>query len=151
MRALSITQPWAWLIIHGGKTVENRGWRTHYRGRFLVHAASRATLDGQYAARQWVGQHVGWGTRVPGPNEMSVLCKGGIIGAVTLVDVLPPTDKPSHPWHMAGQYGFVLADPEPLPFFPCLGALNFWGSFDVRDGLVVPTGPLPKATRGVRL
>lgn len=143
-----MTQPWAWLIIHGGKTIENRGWDTRFRGRFLIHAAKRATLDGQYAVRQWVGQNVGWSVRVPFPQEASVLCKGGIIGAVTLVDVLPPTSKPSHPWHMAGQFGFVLADPEPLPFLPCDGQLSFWGDFEVRHGHAVRLGTPSKPPRG---
>jgi hypothetical protein len=33
--ALSIRQPWAWLICHAGKNIENRPWRTQFRGRFL--------------------------------------------------------------------------------------------------------------------
>jgi len=39
MKALSIIQPWAWLITRGYKDIENRGWYTPYRGRFLVHAS----------------------------------------------------------------------------------------------------------------
>jgi hypothetical protein len=31
--ALSVRQPWAWLIVNGYKDVENRSWTTHYRGR----------------------------------------------------------------------------------------------------------------------
>lgn len=36
--ALSIRQPWAWLIVNNHKPVENRSWPTSFRGRFLVHA-----------------------------------------------------------------------------------------------------------------
>ena len=43
MKALAIRQPWAWLVIYGSKTIENRTWRTQYRGRFLVHAAKGMT------------------------------------------------------------------------------------------------------------
>ena len=43
MKALSIRQPWAWLIVHGRKDIENRSWRTKFRGRFLVHAAQGMT------------------------------------------------------------------------------------------------------------
>ena len=39
MKALSIRQPWAWLILHGGKDIENRTWATKLRGRVLIHAA----------------------------------------------------------------------------------------------------------------
>ena len=28
MKALSIRQPWAWAILHAGKDIENRDWRT---------------------------------------------------------------------------------------------------------------------------
>jgi ASCH domain len=41
MKALSVRQPWAWLIIAGHKDVENRSWTTTYRGPLLIHAARR--------------------------------------------------------------------------------------------------------------
>jgi hypothetical protein len=39
MKALSIKQPWAQLIIMGAKDVENRNRRTNFRGRFAVHVS----------------------------------------------------------------------------------------------------------------
>jgi hypothetical protein len=39
MKALSIKQPWAQLIIIGAKEVENRGRRTSFRGRFAVQVS----------------------------------------------------------------------------------------------------------------
>ena len=53
MKALSIRQPWAWLIIHAGKDVENRTWCTNYRGRFLVHAAKGMTQREYQDAKQF--------------------------------------------------------------------------------------------------
>jgi hypothetical protein len=38
VKALSIRQPWAWLIVTGYKDIENRSWRTNYRGPLLIHA-----------------------------------------------------------------------------------------------------------------
>lgn len=32
MKAISILQPWAWLIVNRYKPVENRGWYTFFRG-----------------------------------------------------------------------------------------------------------------------
>jgi tetratricopeptide (TPR) repeat protein len=55
MKALSIRQPWAWLIVHGVKDVENRTWRTNFRGRFLVHAGMRFDEDGH--RRIWAEAH----------------------------------------------------------------------------------------------
>jgi hypothetical protein len=43
--ALSIRQPWAWLILHAGKDIENRDWPTKYRGPFLIHASKGMTRD----------------------------------------------------------------------------------------------------------
>ena len=33
MKAISIRQPWAWLVVNGHKDVENRTWRTKHRER----------------------------------------------------------------------------------------------------------------------
>lgn len=38
MKALSIKQPWASLIAHGIKDVENRTWKTNFRGRIYIHS-----------------------------------------------------------------------------------------------------------------
>ncbi len=43
VKALTVRQPWASLIIAGYKDVENRSWTTSYRGRLAVHAGR--TLD----------------------------------------------------------------------------------------------------------
>ena len=32
MKALTIKQPWAWAILHGGKDIENRNWFTSVAG-----------------------------------------------------------------------------------------------------------------------
>lgn len=36
--ALTVRQPWATAIIEGRKTVENRSWRTAFRGVIAIHA-----------------------------------------------------------------------------------------------------------------
>ena len=41
MKALSIRQPWAWLIVNAYKDIENRTWSTDFRGRVYVHAGKR--------------------------------------------------------------------------------------------------------------
>jgi len=41
MKALSIKQPWAALIAHGIKDIENRNWRTHFRGKIYIHASAK--------------------------------------------------------------------------------------------------------------
>ncbi|WP_324069845.1 MAG: ASCH domain-containing protein [Flavobacterium sp.] len=41
MKALSIKQPWASLIAHGIKDIENRSWKTNFRGRIYIHASGK--------------------------------------------------------------------------------------------------------------
>lgn len=40
MKALSIKQPFAALIVHGIKDIENRTWKTNYRGKIYIHASA---------------------------------------------------------------------------------------------------------------
>lgn len=39
VKVLSVKNPYAYSIIHGGKDVENRTWNTDYRGRLYIHAS----------------------------------------------------------------------------------------------------------------
>lgn len=124
MKALSIRQPWAWAIIHAGKDIENRSWPTHFRGRFLVHASSRRLYHWQYAEflTFYRNQCLIHGVEVPTLGDLRL---GGIIGAVDLVDCV--SDSAS-PWfdRTPGNRGFVLRNPEPLPFRPYKGKLSFF-------------------------
>ena len=40
-KAISIKQPWAYLIASGTKDVENRTWKTNFRGRVLIHVGAK--------------------------------------------------------------------------------------------------------------
>jgi activating signal cointegrator 1 len=41
MKALSLIQPWATIVILGVKRYETRSWRTGYRGPLVIHASGR--------------------------------------------------------------------------------------------------------------
>lgn len=123
MRAISIRQPWAWLIVHGGKDIENRDWKTNFRGRVLVHASKGMTHD-EYEDTAWFA-----GTQKIAVPSFVEIQRGGIIGSVEIVDCV---EASASPWFF-GRFGFVLANPKPLPFVPFKGSLGF---FDVPDALV---------------
>lgn len=40
-KALSVRQPWADYLLSGAKWCENRGKRTHVRGRILIHSSAK--------------------------------------------------------------------------------------------------------------
>ncbi|CAK9889160.1 ASCH domain-containing protein [Pseudomonas fluorescens] len=123
MKALSIKQPWAWLIIHGGKDIENRTWHTKLRGRFLVHASKGMTSNEFTQALLFCSER---GLPMPDRDDMM---RGGIIGSVELVDSV---DHSKSPWY-TGDKAFALHDPKPLPFIPLKGRLGF---FDVPKELM---------------
>lgn len=114
--ALSIRQPWAWLIIHGHKDVENRDWPTNYRGQLLVHASKTRDQEGHQAALQIAEQ---LGIDLP---PIDTLPLGGIVGEASLHGCVTECDSP---WFV-GEYGFLLRNARPLPFVPYRGRLNFF-------------------------
>lgn len=142
-RAISIRQPWAWLILRD-KRIENRRWATKYRGPLLIHAAKGMARD-EYDDAVAYAHDVAPDIVVP-PFES--LPRGGVVGRARLIDVIAPhTSKPpanvlrpgtpylhfpldharcEHRYHMPSQFGFVLADVEELPFFPMRGALQIF-------------------------
>lgn len=135
MKAISLRQPWAWMVVHGGKHIENRSWNTKFRGEFLIHAAKGMTQREYSEACAWAMAR-GFGHVVHAMRQQT-LDRGGIVGIARLVDVIPPElaidGHCQRPWHMHEQFGFVLEDVQPLPFVPLKGALGF---FEVDDALV---------------
>lgn len=126
MKVLSIKQPWAWLIIHGGKNIENRTWATKYRGRFLVHASQGMTRR-EYEEAYDVAMAIDPMIRMP---TFESLQRGGIVGSVELADCVTASDSP---WYM-GDVGFVLRTPKPLPFTRYKGRLGLFSAPDL-EGL----------------
>jgi len=114
--ALSIRQPWAWLIVNGHKPVENRDWPTKFRGPLWIHAGKTKDRE-QYGAAQDLARYMG--VKLPPINELDY---GGIVGKSYLQDCV--TSSPSH-WFF-GEFGFMLRDSKPLPFVPCRGMLGFF-------------------------
>ncbi len=126
MKCLSIRQPYAQLIVVGEKDVENRTWRTSYRGPVLIHASLRVVPhDDAFLASE---------LRACGYDWPDTLLTGGIVGVATLVDCVTESDSE---W-FDGPVGWLLEDARPIPFFRLTGRL---GLFEVPDDI------LPEAVR----
>ncbi len=118
MKAISIRQPWAWLVVNGQKDIENRTWATKYRGKVLVHAGGHRVTKTEYeeflercrAARI---------KHFPAIDEFK---RGGIVGSVEIVDCV---QKSRSRWFF-GPYGFVLKNARQVQFKPKMGKLNIW-------------------------
>lgn len=124
--ALSIRQPWAWLIVHGFKDIENRDWPTNFRGRLLVHAGqtmARRYYDEVCEELQQLGQGLGPCLLPPTMPAYEDLPRGGFVGWTHVTDCCQ--HHPS-PWKQDGSHGFVLRDSSPIPFVPFKGRLGFF-------------------------
>lgn len=75
LKALTIRQPWAELILRGRKSFELRSWRTKYRGPLVIHAASKVDA--------WDARHFGLN-----PEN---LVTSAFVGFAILSDVRPYT------------------------------------------------------------
>ena len=138
MRALSIIQPWTSLIATGIKDIENRTWRTNFRGEFLLHASARHLRDGwealnedQRKAAERLIQPFG------SVNDVRLLPVSAIIGKATLADCVQ-----NHPsvWAEKGVWNWVLKDVVLFerPILNVKGKLGFW-EFD--DSLLADVRP----------
>ena len=126
VKVLVVRQPWAWLIVHGFKDIENRSWRTHYRGTLLIQAsANLPTKDHLEEDRRCVKKR-----GVSLPEELET---GGIVGKVELVDCV---DRSRSKW-FTGPVGWALTRPKRLPFIPLEGRL---GLFDPHPRIIRQLG-----------
>ena len=120
MKCLSVSQPFANLIVQGKKTIELRKWNTNFRGEFFVHAPLKIRIKD--CKRLKINEE---------------LVTGAIIGKVELIDVKKYNSKKEiiseKKFHFADKefqnniYGFLLKNPK---FFrvpiPCKGKLGFF-------------------------
>jgi len=125
MKAISIRQPWAWLIVEAPqefapKDIENRDWPTKIRGNILIHAAKGCTKQEYQDAVTFVRSfNPNLAAMIPALDKLD---KGGIIGMVELTDCVI---RSSSPWFV-GKFGFVLKRPYPIPFRRMRGMLGFF-------------------------
>lgn len=131
MKALSLLQPWATLVVTGVKKIETRSWSTAYRGELLIHASKGKR--GRLLTRE-----------PPFTNYISSfeqLPFGAIIGTVILEKIMPvelfhlsdavfnrlTLEEKAFGDYSHGRYGWVLS--EPVVFtkpIPAKGSLVLW-------------------------
>lgn len=125
VKVLTVKQPWASLIVHGIKDIENRSWSTKFRGRVLIHAAAKGEK------RYWSSLSVIQSSKLLQSGSIlnktffSDLPTGSIIGSVEVVDcVLNHTSV----WAEQGVYHWILANPILFekPIENVKGKLGLW-------------------------
>ncbi len=121
MKCLSVSQPFADLIIHAKKTIELRRWNTSFRGEFLIHSP----LKIRPADCKRLGIN---------PKN---LVKGAIIGKAEIYDVKKYNSKSEinkdSKKHLASKsfqnnkYGFLIKNAKAFRIpIPAKGKLGFF-------------------------
>lgn len=133
MKAISLRQPWAWLVCNGYKLIEFRGRSDPFRGECYIHVSRKFDLEGYV----WLMNH----PYLPGYYQLYKAgrdpendpCYGRIIGKVTVVDCLKVSEAlklfPDNIWlntvgEFLGKRAFILESPvlfSPEDYIPCRG------------------------------
>lgn len=120
MKALTLWQPWASLLVAGVKGIETRAWRTAHRGPLAIHAAIRpANPSARAIAQALLDQPlVATAVRAAGlPDRLEDYPVGVVVGQVCLQGVMPVEDLVLTPLERAlgdfsaGRFGWVMAPP----------------------------------------
>jgi predicted transcriptional regulator len=120
LKCLSVSQPFADLIISGKKTIELRKWNTNFRGEFLIHAPLKIRTEDCKRLKI---------------NKKFVT--GAIIGKAEIWDVKKYNSikeiKMDQKFHLASKnfhdktFGFRLKNAKPLRIpITCKGQLGFF-------------------------
>jgi hypothetical protein len=140
VKALSLTQPWAHLVMLGAKQWETRSWKAFHRGEIAIHASKNYP---NWARNYEINRHFKEALVRASSRPNDVI--GKIIAIATLTDCRPTTDfwiEEMYPASdravvisdaeaafgnfEAGRYAFKLENVRPVKPIECKGALGLW-------------------------
>lgn len=120
MKAISIIEPYASLILEGKKHIETRSWRTEYRGKILIHA-SATRIPKEYRRLLPMVDKV---------RQGYILCTAYLIDCVKMTDeFIAQVDDEERAvgFYSPGRYAWFLSDITPLPYpVHAKGKLGLW-------------------------
>lgn len=88
MKAISLQNPWAQLVVSGFKTIEAKTWTTDYRGELLICSKARSDKSLEKAVLDVIEEET---DLVFEQDEFFV--NGAVLGKVTLMDVRELTEE----------------------------------------------------------
>jgi hypothetical protein len=128
MKALSLWQPWASLVIVGAKQYETRSWKTSYRGTLVIHAALKWDAELETHAFHFKA-HLG--------APLDAMPRGVALGTVELVEIITTEDalfkegidarERQFGDYSSGRWAWRLANPIAFPEpILCAGHQRLW-------------------------
>lgn len=139
MKALTVQQPWATLIVGGYKRIETRTRDTKFRGTLAIHAGKslpcRLGEVRHYGPDFWVERDRSGlllrSTRLAWPYRLPL---GAVVGTAILfqtrstdsLEYKPPADEIPLGDHSPGRWGWYLESARRIKPTACNGALGLW-------------------------
>jgi activating signal cointegrator 1 len=141
MKAVTLIQPVAALVVLGACRLEVRAWRTSHRGRVAVYASRAFPHEArEVSSREPVRSAL---RAALGHDDWRRLPLGALLGTVELLDCRPVEDE-----RLPGGWAWLLEDAEPLAEpIPYRGHL---GIFEVPDDLFQPEFEIRLSARRAR-
>lgn len=141
MKALSLSQPWATLVVLGAKRYETRSWRTSHRGPLVVHASSRFPEELRALCQREPFRRI---LRQAGIGSWFDLPLGALLGTVEVsncqaVEALPALDGMQRALgdYRNGRWAWLLENAQSWPE-PVLSK-GRRGIYELSGGVLVPT------------
>ena len=132
MTCLTISQPYAYFVVNGMKTIENREWPTEYRGPLLIHAGKKTDRF----------QNISPELAAVIPSMLPAYYPmGAFVGIVKQVDCVPLRQVEGHPF-AEGPWCHIYEEAHPFPEpIPYRGRQKLWRvSEDVVADMLERTG-----------
>ena len=124
MKALTIREPYASLILHGIKKIETRTWKTNYRGEIYIHAGiskmSKDILNNKKLMNLYDGISPGYG---------KIICKCNLVDVVEMTSEYIKSVSENElicGMFEVGNYAWILDDIEVINPIECKGKLGIW-------------------------
>lgn len=119
MKAITLWQPWAWLIARGDKRVENRSWRPPQSligQRIAVHAGKRVDKSAIAHLRDL-------GIALPAAYPLGMVVATATLREARRIERIPRGELTL--WH-SGPWCWELEDVEALRPEPAMGHQGLW-------------------------
>jgi predicted transcriptional regulator len=131
MKVLSITEPYATLIMSGVKKIETRSWKANYRGELYIHASStkpkKEVLENHKIMDLIKNEELNYGY---------IICKANLVDCVYMDDEFIKKIKNNNNEFICGiyeegRYAWILEDVTVLDKkIKAKGKLNIWNYFE---------------------
>lgn len=125
MKVLSITEPWATLIMEKQKYIETRSWKTNYRGELYIHASMTKIKKNEkyYRLLELI--------KNKDLNYGNIICKCKLIDCVYMDEKFIQKIKNNPQEYLCGEYSlgryaWILDDIEIIQPIAAKGKLGLW-------------------------